>query len=522
MGISDLLQKNGHNNKEYFFNNQNQLESIEVSKESSPVLSYTYTLRPEGNRSRVTENTGKTVNWTYDNLYRLTSETVSGDPNSLNGYVGFTYDSVNRLTRSGTLAGISAYSVTHDPNDHRSDQTYNLNGAVTGANAHTFDYDAEDRLIGMDSGAVSVVYDGDGNLVQKTVGPEAYTYLIDTNSITGYAQILEIKRDGTLIDTFTYGANGIICQRNIPTAKVRYFGKDGSNSTRYLTDETGAITDTFDYSVDGILLDRTGTFPAVHLFQGEYYDSDLNLYWLRARWMNPQSGSFMSMDTFEGDFEEPLSLHKYGFVHWDGGVNLDDPSGQFTLLEGVMVAGMTSILSSMALSVHSAGLEVAAKTAWNAKLAWTQNKSKIKVSRKGNTVEGDYYGGQLDVEYKGIKKIYYGYSGKTLDIYSNEGIIPPGKWKVGSENKATAEEQKAGKVIIYIYPRSLLNKENQSVTQLDSVYSNRNFDAFQIHGAGISTGCIALFRNKDLKELMGTLEESKGGILDVKYKKFNW
>jgi RHS repeat-associated protein len=243
------------------------------------------------------------------------------------------------------LAGISAYSVTHDPNDHRSDQTYNLNGAVTGANSHTFDYDAEDRLIGMDSGAVSVVYDGDGNLVQKTVGPEAYTYLIDTNSITGYAQILEIKRDGTLIDMFTYGANGIICQRNIPTAKVRYFSKDGSNSTRYLTDETGAITDTFDYSVDGILLDRTGTFPAVHLFQGEYYDSDLNLYWLRARWMNPQSGSFMGMDTYEGDFEEPLSLHKYGFVHWDGGVNLSDPSGNF----GMSVAVIGGSLAVMGI-----------------------------------------------------------------------------------------------------------------------------------------------------------------------------
>jgi YD repeat-containing protein len=95
-----FLQKNGHNNKEYFFNNQNQLESIEVSKESSPVLSYTYTLRPEGNRSRVTESTGKTVNWTYDSLYRLTSETVSNDPAGINGFVGYTYDEVgNRLTK---------------------------------------------------------------------------------------------------------------------------------------------------------------------------------------------------------------------------------------------------------------------------------------------------------------------------------------------------------------------------------------------------------------------------------------
>jgi RHS repeat-associated protein len=65
----------------------------------------------------------------------------------------------------------------------------------------------------------------------------------------------------------------------------------------------------------------------VHQFQGEYMDGDLGLYWLRARWMNPQTGEFMTMDGYEGDQADPTSLHKYAFTYWDGGVNKSDPTG---------------------------------------------------------------------------------------------------------------------------------------------------------------------------------------------------
>jgi hypothetical protein len=48
-----------------------------------------------------------------------------------------------------------------------------------------------------------------------------------------------------------------------------------------------------------------------------------------ARDMNPSTGRFMTMDTYEGSKEEPQSLHKYGFAHVDP-VNNVDPSGNAT------------------------------------------------------------------------------------------------------------------------------------------------------------------------------------------------
>jgi YD repeat-containing protein len=62
----------------------------------------------------------------------------------------------------------AAYS--YDPNDQLGSDSYDLNGNTTAADGHTFGYDFENRLKVKDSGAVTVVYDGDGNRVAKTVG----------------------------------------------------------------------------------------------------------------------------------------------------------------------------------------------------------------------------------------------------------------------------------------------------------------------------------------------------------------
>jgi hypothetical protein len=78
-----------------------------ATAQSTPISSYTYTLGPAGNRTSVAELSGRTVNYGYDSLYRLTSESISADPHSKNGTVGYTYDSVgNRQQMSSTLSAV--------------------------------------------------------------------------------------------------------------------------------------------------------------------------------------------------------------------------------------------------------------------------------------------------------------------------------------------------------------------------------------------------------------------------------
>jgi YD repeat-containing protein len=47
---------------------------------TTQAASYNHTLGLTGNRTQAIESNGRTVNWSYDNIYRLTSETIAGDP----------------------------------------------------------------------------------------------------------------------------------------------------------------------------------------------------------------------------------------------------------------------------------------------------------------------------------------------------------------------------------------------------------------------------------------------------------
>jgi len=63
------------------------------------------------------------------------------------------------------------------------------------------------------------------------------------------------------------------------------------------------------------------------LYRGEQYDSDLGLYYLRARYYNPTTGRFMSRDPENGNGLDPKSLHKYLYANGDP-VNGLDPTGR--------------------------------------------------------------------------------------------------------------------------------------------------------------------------------------------------
>ena len=97
-------------------------------------------------------------------------------------------------------------------------------------------------------------------------------------------------------------------------------------SVRQLTNSAGAVTDTYEYDAFGNLLSKTGTTPNEMLYRGEQWDSDLGLYYLRARYYNPQSGRFMSRDPGDGVLTNPGTLHKYLYTDGDP-INGVDPTG---------------------------------------------------------------------------------------------------------------------------------------------------------------------------------------------------
>jgi len=87
------------------------------------------------------------------------------------------------------------------------------------------------------------------------------------------------------------------------------------------------VTDSYEYDAFGNHWTVEGTTPNNMLYRGEEYDPDLSLVYLRARYMNPLTGRFMSRDPEDGTFQSPITLHKYIYADGDP-IDLSDPTGR--------------------------------------------------------------------------------------------------------------------------------------------------------------------------------------------------
>ncbi len=76
-----------------------------------------------------------------------------------------------------------------------------------------------------------------------------------------------------------------------------------------------------------------------------------------ARYLNPNTGRFQTMDTYEGNQSAPLSLHKYVYAHTDP-VNRIDPSGKSALGDVVLTMQIKAFLFLTGGSAVAKGLTV--------------------------------------------------------------------------------------------------------------------------------------------------------------------
>jgi len=325
---------------------------------ATPISGYTYQLGPTGIRTGAQELNGRTLAWSYDGIYRLTGETISQDPSKNNGSATYTLDPVgNRLAESSSLPGINSGSFgPYNADDQLPSENYDANGNTTATGGKTFTYDSENHLMSM-NGTVRMVYDGDGNRVAKTVGGVTTRYLVDDLNPTGYAQVVEEVVNGAVEREYTYGLQRI--SQNQIVANVwtpSFYEYDGAGSVRQLTNASGIVTDEYLYDAFGNAFTKQGTTPNNYLYRGEQYDSDLGLYYLRARYYNPGTGRFLSRDPLDGNAIDPKTLHKYLYASGDP-ANRIDPTGRGDLVEAALAF---VVVQRIAVSVTCLGVKVMA------------------------------------------------------------------------------------------------------------------------------------------------------------------
>jgi len=339
----------------YNYDKLSQLTALETRKADNSLLaSYQYTLLPNGHRTQVVEHTGRVVAYSYDDLYRLKEEKVTDTGGE--SVFSYQYDAVGNRVYSIEDGVHTKYS--YDNNDRLLKQAgvsyqYDKNGNTTRIEREGhiigLSYDSANRLVsvtteanGQVTSTVTYAYDADGNRIKTDASGQVTQYVVD-NNLAMPQVVAELDQDNQVNVAYLYGDDLISQYRG---NDVHYYHYDGLGSTRLLTDSNGARTDSYDYEAFGELLQQTGETENNYLYTGEQVDPNTGGYYLRARYYNPESGRFLSMDSFDGVAQDPITLHKYLYANGDP-VNMIDPTGYFSIGSLSVGNAISGILNTM-------------------------------------------------------------------------------------------------------------------------------------------------------------------------------
>jgi RHS repeat-associated protein len=120
---------------------------------------------------------------------------------------------------------------------------------------------------------------------------------------------MEINGSEGIEKTYIYANSQIITQHAGSHTAARYFYlHDRLGSVRQMIDTSGNVVKLYTYEPFGEVLETDGTLDNGFMFIGQFYDSEINEYYLRARMYNPHIHRFTTRDPIAGKFEEPLTL----------------------------------------------------------------------------------------------------------------------------------------------------------------------------------------------------------------------
>ncbi len=109
-----------------------------------------------------------------------------------------------------------------------------------------------------------------------------------------------------------------------------------------MLDDDGSIQNAYTYDAYGTPLEAYENLDNRMLFTGQWYDSEIEQYYLRARMYEPKMMRFTGRDPVRGKFKEPLTLHKYLYCMNDP-VNLVDPDGRWAFVVGGYVSNSLNV-----------------------------------------------------------------------------------------------------------------------------------------------------------------------------------
>ncbi len=329
----------------------NRMTSIVSDEGATSIYDTTYTFDLLGNRTQVHETVDgqlpRTIDYSYDELYRILSESVNGVPTS------YTYDRAgNRLSKA--IGGVTlnyTYNARNELESIDNGTTYfydgngNLSQKISGSPSVTTDYtwDSSNRLIAAFENNVQIFsarYDYRTRRIQTVESGAStnfrYSGGLALQELKGGTVSLELVRGddlgggvGSILYNVRYKtvspAPGVPRPIAIkPVGKPEYVTSNHVGHTVALTDQSGIVSSTELYDAFGRSVSTTGTSQNTRKAYTKERSSALKLDNHGFRYYDPEIGRYISRDP--AGYVDGLNV----YLHTGNNpVNRFDPDGLF-------------------------------------------------------------------------------------------------------------------------------------------------------------------------------------------------
>ncbi len=256
--------------------------------------------------------TAKTTDYTYDDLHRLLTATITNSvaenvdgPGNGNQTQTFTYDAIGNIL---SKSDVGNYSYNGNIGN-----SYANPHAVTSAGSTNYEYDHNGNMIsaGSPMGLVPTSYAWDYNnrLQSVTNGDSVFSYAYDadgqrvkSNDSTG--QSLSITKEYSLtpnnVEKHIFLGDTAIAtvSGSNETAAPLTIHADHLTGSNVVTDSNQAVDELTDYYAFGTIRidEQNGSHAEKRKFTGHEYDEDSGLSYMGARYYNSSLGRFLSQD----------------------------------------------------------------------------------------------------------------------------------------------------------------------------------------------------------------------------------
>jgi len=138
---------------------------------------------------------------------------------------------------------------------------------------------------------------------------------------------------------YIYADRQILAQHDIDEGEEQdfkyFYLHDRLGSVRLVIDDSGAVKNSYTYEPFGEMFatECTETTENPFKFAGQWFDAEVEEYYLRARQYNPHLSRFTSRDPVFGKAEQPLTMHKYLYCG-NGPIDRVDFDGRWAMVIG--------------------------------------------------------------------------------------------------------------------------------------------------------------------------------------------